>query len=77
MSCCSFYSSSKNILGYSTRNGKFKRLEPHLHISATSSGWKEVTETTVALPHSGECTKEPIFALPNYVLKEKFGATAE
>ena len=69
--------SSKNVLGYSTRNGKFKRLEPHFQISATRSGWKEVTETAVDLPHSRECTKEPISALPNYGLKEMFGARAE
>ena len=58
--------SSKNILGYSKRNGKFKLLEPHFQISATRAGWKEVTETAVALPHSRECTKELISALPNY-----------
>ena len=52
------------VLCYGTRNGKFKRLEPHFQISATRSGWKEVTETAVALPHSRECTKEPISALP-------------
>ena len=67
---------SKNTLGYSTRNGKFKRLEPHFQPSATRSGWK-VTETAVALPHSRECTKEPIYALPNYGSKGKFGARAE
>ena len=71
------YVAVKNILGYSTRNGKFKRLEPHFQISATRSEWKEVTENAVALPHSRECTKEPISALPNYGLKEKFGARAE
>ena len=41
----------KYILGYSTRNHKFKRLEPHFQISATRSGWEEGTETAVALPH--------------------------
>ena len=71
--CCSTY--SKNILGYSTRNDKFKRLEPHFQISATRSGWKEVTKTAVALPHSRECTKEPTSASPNDGLREKFGAT--
>ena len=67
----------KNILGYSTRNGKFKRLEPHFQLSATRSASKEGTETAVAMPHSRECTKEPIPALPNYGRKEKFGASAE
>ena len=67
----------KKILGYSTRNGKFKRLEPHFQLSATGSASKEGTETAVALPHSRECTKEPISALPNYGSKEKFGAKAE
>ena len=56
----------KNILGHSTRNGKFKRLEPHFQLSATRSDSKEGTETAVALPYSRECTKEPISALPNY-----------
>ena len=69
--------SSKNILGYSKRNGKFKRLEPHFQFSATRSASKEGTETAAALPHSRECTKEPISALPNYGSKEKFGARAE
>ena len=63
------------ILGYSARNGKFKRLEPHFPVSATRSRWKEVTETAVDSPQSRECTKEPISALPNYASKEKFGAT--
>ena len=67
----------KNILDYSTRNGKIKRLEPHLQLSATRSASKEDTETAVALPHSRECTKEPISALPNYGSREKFGAKAE
>ena len=69
--------SSKNILGYSKRNGKFKRLEPHFQFSATRSASKEGTETAAALPHSRECTKEPISALSNYGSKEKFGARAE
>ena len=64
------------ILGYSTRNGTFKRLEPHFQISATRSGWKEVTETAVASPHSPECTKEPISPLRNIGSMEKFGARA-
>ena len=42
----------KNMLGYSTRYHKSKRLEPHFQIAATRSGWKEITETSVALPHS-------------------------
>ena len=64
----------KNILGHSTRNGKFKRLEPHFQISATRSGWKEVTETAVASPHSRECTKDRISALRHNGSMEKFGA---
>ena len=67
----------KNILDYNTRNGKFKRLEPHFQLSATRSASKEGTETAVALSHSRECTKEPITALLNYGSKEKFGARAE
>ena len=59
---------SKKILGYGTRNGKVKRLEPHFQISATRSTWKEFTQTAAALPPSQECTKEPISALPNYEL---------
>ena len=72
----------KNILGFvnikdDTRNHKFKRLEPQCHISATRSRWKETSESAVALPHSRECAKELISALPNYGSKEKFGARAE
>ena len=67
----------KNTLGYSTRNVKFKRLEPHFQLSATRSASKEGTETAVALSHSRECTKEPISALPNNGSMEKFGAKAE
>ena len=59
---------SKKILDYSTRSGTFKRLEPHFQISATRSGWK-ILET--------ECTKEPISAIPNNGLTEKFAATTE
>ena len=71
------YSCSKNTLGYSTRNHKFKRLEPHCQLSATRSASKEGTETAIAWPHSRECTKEPISSLPNYGSKKKFGASAE
>ena len=67
----------KNILGYSTRNDKFKHLEPHFKLSATRSASKEGTENAVALPHSRECTEEPISALPNDGSKEKFGGRAE
>ena len=67
----------KNTLDYSTRNGKFKRLEPHFQLSATRSASKAGTEIAVALPHSRERTKEPIPALPNYGSQEKFGARAE
>ena len=67
----------KYMLGYSVRNGKFKQLEPHFQISATRSGWKEVTETAVASPHSRACTKEPISPLCNIGLMEKFGSRAE
>jgi len=45
----------KNILGSyigSARNHKFKRLEPHFQFWATRPGWKEIAETSVALPHS-------------------------
>ena len=68
---------SKKILDYSTRNGKVKRLGPHFQLSATRSASKEGTETAVALPHSRECTKEPISALLNHGSKEKFGARSE
>ena len=60
----------QNMLDYSycTRNGKFKRLGPHFQHTAMWSASKKGTETTVvALPHSRECTKEPISALPKYV----------
>ena len=67
----------KKKIGYSTINGKFKCLEPHFQISATRSGWKDVTETAVASPHSRECTKEPISPLLNIGSMEKFGARAE
>ena len=67
----------ENTLGYSTRNYKFKRLEPHFQLSATGSASKESTETAVALPHSRECTNKPISALPKNGSKEKFGARAE
>ena len=69
--------SAKNILGCSTKNGKFKRLEPIFQLSATRSASKEGTETAVALSHSRECTKESISALPNYSPKKKFGGRAE
>ena len=65
------------MLGYRTRNGKVKRLEPHFQLAATRSASKEGTETAVGLSHSRECTKEPISALPNDGSKEKFGARAE
>ena len=39
----------KNILGYSSRNGKFKRLDSHFQLSVTRSASKEGTETAVAL----------------------------
>ena len=41
--------SSKNVLGYSTRNGKFKRLEPHFQLSATRSVSKDGMETAATL----------------------------
>ena len=56
----------KKILDYSTRNRKFKRLEPHFRPSATRSGMKEETKSAVALAHSRECTKELISGLPNF-----------
>ena len=59
-----------NILGYRTRKSKFKRLEPHFQLSATRSASKEGTETAAALPHSRECTKEPISALPIIVQRK-------
>ena len=52
----------KNVLDDSTRNGKFKRLEPHFQLSAMKSASKEGTETAVASPYSRECTKEPTSA---------------
>ena len=39
----------KKILGYSTRNGKFKRLEPHFQLSATRSVSKDGMETAATL----------------------------
>ena len=64
----------KKILDYSTRNGNLRRLEPHFQLSATRSASREGTEGAVTLPHSRECTKEPISALPNYGSKGKSGA---
>ena len=72
-----FLQQLQNILGYSARNQNFKRLEPRFQSSATRSASKEGTETAAALPHSRECTKEPISALPNNGSMEKFGARAE
>ena len=66
-----------NRLGYRTRNGKLKCLEPHFQLSATGSDSKEVMQSAVALPHSRECTKEATPVLPNNGSKVKFGATAE
>ena len=59
-------------LGDSTRNGKFKRLEPQFQVSATIWGWQRSRKLL-----SRECTKEPICALPNNRSMEKFGARAE
>ena len=56
----------KQILDYSTRNRKFKHLEPYFQPSATRSGMKEDTKSAVALAHSRECTKELISGLPNF-----------
>ena len=66
----------KKKLDYGTRKHTFKRLVTHFQISATRSGWK-ISETAVALPHSRECTKEPISALPNNGPMEKFRGRAE
>ena len=71
------FTAVENVINHSTRKGKFQGLEPHLQLSATRSALKDGKETAVALPHSRECTKEPISALPNYGSKEKFGARAE
>ena len=71
----SFY--RKNKADYSTRNRKFKRLEPRFQTSATSSAPKEDTECAVALAHSRECIKELISALPNFGSMGAFGARAE
>ena len=72
-----FLQQLQNILGYSARNQNFKRLEPRFQSSATRSASKEGTETAAALPHSRECTKEPISASPNNAQLEKFGSTEE
>ena len=61
----------KIIHGYeysSTRNGNFKRLEPHFQISATRSARKEVTEIAVALPQT--YTKEPISGLRRHIIED-------
>ena len=39
------------ILGYSTRNHVFERLEPHFQISTTRSASKEATESAAASAH--------------------------
>ena len=74
-SSCSFYSSSKK---YTWLDYKKPQIQaPGTTFSNFSDEFgMEVTETAVALPYSRECTKEPISALPNYALKEKFGARA-
>ena len=43
--------STAKILGCSTRNRKFKRLEPHLQPSATRSAPKEDTKSAGTLTH--------------------------
>ena len=67
----------KNTLGYITRNGIFKGLEPHFRLLATGSASKEATETGVALPHSSGCAKGPICALQKYGSKGTFRARAQ
>ena len=67
----------KNIFGYSTRNRKIKRLEPHFQTSATRSAPKEDTKSAVALAHPRECTKELIAGLPKFGSMKTFGARAE
>ena len=75
-SSCSFYSSKKyTCLEYQKPN--IKCLEPHFQISATRSGWKDISETVVALTYSRECTKETMSALPNNGSTQKFGARAK
>ena len=64
-------------LGCSTRNRKFKRLEPHFQTSETRSAPKEDTKNAVALARSRECTKELISGLPNFGSMESLGARAE
>ena len=60
------YSCSKNTLGYSTRNHKFKRLEPRFSHFGDEVGMEgDLGNYSVALSHSRECTKEPISALPS------------
>ena len=48
------FTAVKYLLGYSTRHHEFKRLEPHVQLSATGSASKEGAETAIALPHSRE-----------------------
>ena len=74
-----FVLQQKQKLDYSTRNRKFKRLEPHFQTSAARSAPKEGTKSAVALTHSRECTRELISSLPNLGSIEMlmFGAWAE
>ena len=72
-----FLQQLQNILGYSARNQNFKRLEPRFQSSATRSASKEGTETAAALPHSRECTKEPVSALSKNGSMESFGDRTE
>ena len=51
----------KKIIDHSTRNRKFKRLEPHFQPSATITAPKEDTKSVVALAHSRECANELIY----------------
>ena len=72
----SFYSKNK-VLGYSTRNRKFKHLEPHFRTSATRPAPKEDTKNAVALVCARECAEELESGLLKFGSMETFVATVE
>ena len=65
------------MFGYSTRNRKFKCLEPQLQNSATRSASKEDTESAVALTTLTGVYQEAHTYLPtNFDFMGMFGARA-
>ena len=57
-SSCSLYSSI-NMLDYSTRNHKFKRLKPHLQLSATRSASRRARKLLSICHNHGSAPRSP------------------